>query len=62
MLLDSDDDNSLGDQEEHKTAHREQPTVWDHEYTQDIGVHAGKLDHKGKVTEEAVHFIGATVR
>lgn len=62
LLLDSDEDNSVGDQEEQKTAHWQQPTVWDHKYTQDIGVHTGQLDHKRKVTEEAVHLIGATVR
>lgn len=60
MLLNSDQDDRVGNHQEDETHQGNRATGWDHEHSQNVCVYSGEFDHQGEVTEEAVHFIGST--
>lgn len=53
-------DDCVGHKQEEETDQGQEAAVSNDQELQNVGVLAGKFDHKGKITEEAVHSIGTT--
>ncbi|KAI5280498.1 Carbohydrate Sulfotransferase 10 [Manis pentadactyla] len=57
-----DEDQMVGDEQNNETAQRDHPTVGNNDYLSNISIFAGEFSNQREITENAVHYIGATER
>lgn len=60
--MDSSKDDSVRNEQKEKTDKWQQATICEHQYLENIGVQAGKFNHKGEIAKEIVYLVGSTER